>query len=83
VRKPGWEIRVRSRTYLVGAAKIKGIQEYLDTVRRLQVDIDGSGYTIAAVRQTGDILPMGQEPDSDRRENFTLNGTITHKELLT
>jgi hypothetical protein len=83
VRKPGWQIRIRSRGYLMGAAVVKAIQRFLDTIRNFQVDVDSSDYMICTVAQTGDILSLGQEPEAARRENFTLNGTITYRELVT
>lgn len=81
VRHPGWQVKIRARTYLVGAAKMKCVQRLLDTMRRLQVVVGTDAYMIHAVKQTSDVIHMGQEEDADKRELFTLNGTITLEEL--
>ena len=82
IRKPGWQVRVRARDHTAAFTRMSAIQDALDLILRLVVDINGSGYTIDAVTQTSGVLPLGQEPDAKRREGFTLNGTITHKEQL-
>lgn len=81
VRKPGWQVRVRSRTRQVGIVKIKAIQKYLDSVRKMPIIIGTDRYTIGSVTQTSDILPLGREPGTAVRDSFTLNGTITLKEI--
>lgn len=80
LRKPGWQIRVRASTYPAASTRIRQIQQHLDTIRMLGVEVDARRYTIAAVTQTSDVLPLGQEPEGSRRDSFTLNGTITYKE---
>jgi len=74
---PGWQLRVRSKRYDVAMAKVVAIQTWLDTILRERVEVDGVWYIIQAITQTSDVLSLGQEPDSARRYNLTLNGTST------
>lgn len=77
VRRPGWQIRVRGRTYTDAYTQARAVCNYLDTIRRKQVAIEGTAYKIMSVGQTGDILSLGQEEGNKRRVTFTINGTVT------
>lgn len=77
IRKPGWQIRVRAADLQTVRERVALIQKYLDTICQFPIAIDGELYFIVAVSQTGDALDLGQEPDAARRNNVTLNGTIT------
>lgn len=79
--KPGWQIRVRATDITTAWTKIKEIQKFLDTIQNLNVTIGLKRYRILAVSQVGTPLSLGQEPDASRRDNITLNGTLTLKEL--
>ena len=74
--KAGWQVGVRATDYRTGAAYMAAIQEALDGLLRKAVAIDGSAYTVQAVKQTGTVIPLGREFDGTRIL-FTLNGTIT------
>lgn len=80
IRHPGFQVRTRARTHQEAYQKLLQIAEAIDAIRRLVVALDGTGYTIAAATRTGDLLPLGQEPDSKKRDGFTLNGTITYQQ---
>lgn len=77
IRKAGWQIRVRANDHSAVWQRASLVQTYLDTIQNLDVGIGGRTYTIKAVTQVGDALDLGQEADADRRNNATLNGTIT------
>jgi len=77
IRKPGWQIRVRAHDYTQVWSKVNQIQKYLDTIHRTSVNIEGDLFIIQSVTQIGDALNLGQENDADRRNNVTINGTIT------
>jgi len=77
VKHLGFQVRVRSFSYRAAYAKITTIDARLDDIRREGIVINGESYIIAAVTKTSGPLAMGQEPDGKRRENFTLNGTMT------
>lgn len=80
IRHPGWQVRLRAYSYAGVVARAKLVQARLEAILREQVDVDGVTYTITNVTQRSDILPMGQEPEGQRRDEVTLNGTITfHK----
>ena len=77
IRHHGWQIRVRTTEYDTGFVKMEMLADYLDTVLRETVVIDGITYVIQVVVQTSGPVSIGQEPDAKRRENFTLNGIMT------
>lgn len=81
--KPGWQVRVRAKTGPEAWAKVAEVQRFLDTVRRLVVVVGGLHFRIDSITQTGTALALGQETDAARRENVTINGTITSKEIST
>ncbi|MBU1067253.1 minor capsid protein [Patescibacteria group bacterium] len=78
VGKPGFQVMVRGADHTTAYARMKLVASHLDSLLRERVAIDGDSYTIQAVKQTGTILALGQEPDGQRRNLFTLNGTITY-----
>jgi hypothetical protein len=77
--KPGWQIRVRSKGHPVGYARIQAIVSHLDGILQETVAISGNSYIIQAVTQTSTVLALGQEPEGEKRNLFTLNGTITFR----
>lgn len=80
ITKSGWQVRVRAPDHATAYAIISNIQAALDAVRNLPVAIQGNGYTINAITQSGGVLALGQEPEAKRRNGFTLNGTVTYRE---
>lgn len=82
ISKPGWQIRVRATNYVIAMRKMKAIQRELDSISQLTLTLDADDYLLEAVTQTGTPLSLGQEPEATRRDNITLNGTITIKELM-
>lgn len=77
VEHPGVQIRVRSKTYLTGWRKAKELQNALAAIEQEQVTIDDEIYTIHNATVTAPIAVMGQDPDTDRRENFSINARLT------
>jgi len=77
--KPGWQVRVRGRTHPVAIARMNLIKAHLDSILREAVRVGEVAYVIQAVTQTTTVLPLGQEPEGERRVHFTLNGTITYR----
>lgn len=73
----GWQVRVRATEYDDGFVKIAMVADYLDTVLRETVVISSVTYVIQSVTQTSGPFSIGQESEAKRRENFTLNGTMT------
>ena len=77
IRHPGWQIRLRAKSNRDAWLKMGALKTALDGMLRLAVSIGSDTYTIAAVTQTSDVLSLGQETDAVRREQLTLNGTLT------
>ena len=83
IHTPGWQIRTRAVGYDVAYDRIFEISEFLDTVNRNSIDVDGKNYMVLSVAKTSYIVPIGQDPDGQgRRDGFTLNGTILFRENL-
>lgn len=83
VEHPGFQARLRSRYQRTGWLKAQEVWNTLSAIRRqpvtlphpeTEVDVD---YTIQSVTLTAPIAVLGQDPDNERRENFTINGRIT------
>jgi len=82
ISKSGWQVLVRSSEHSAGWCRMEMIREYLDSIRCLSVSIDGTDYEIGSVSQKTTVLSLGQEPDRQRRNLFTLNGTISFEVTL-
>lgn len=81
IQHPGFQIRVRSNSYQAAWSKISELQGTLNALVRRSVMIDGVSYSILSVTQTGSPLSLGQDADAARRDQLTLNGTLTIKEI--
>lgn len=78
IEHPGIQVRVRAIDHPTGYPKITNIRNHLDSVLRQGVVIGVYQYTIQAITLTGGVQTLGQEPDGERRVNFTINGILTH-----
>tara|TARA_R110002167_G_scaffold46072_1_gene137793 strand:- start:467 stop:904 length:438 start_codon:yes stop_codon:yes gene_type:complete len=78
IEHPGWQVRVRATDHPTGYAKIATIRNHIDTILREGIVIGASSYTIQAANLTGGVQTVGQEPEGTRRNNFTINGTLTY-----
>lgn len=83
VEHPGFQIRLRTRYHRDGWLKAQAVWNALAGIRRQPVtlpdpeteaDVD---YVIQSVTLTAPVAPMGQDPDHERRENFSINGRMT------
>ena len=83
IQHPGWQLRVRGRVHRDVYNKIKRAKEYLETVRRLTVEMPPFLYTIEAISLRGNILSLGRELGAKGRVEFTINGTITFTPIAT
>lgn len=83
VEHPGFQLRVRVRAdqYLRGWQKANALHNALAALRRETVvlgkEFDEASHEIVSVTLSGPVLPIGQDPDTQRRHNFTINGRIT------
>lgn len=78
IEHPGVQVRVRAIDHPTGYPKITNIRNHLDSILRQGIVIGEYSYTIQAVTIIGGIQALGQEPDGERRNNFTINGILTH-----
>lgn len=77
ITHPGWQVKVRAKDHPTAWAKAGEVKTALDAIHNLAVAIAPENYTVAAVTQTTDVLTLGQEQDARRREQVTVNGTLT------
>lgn len=69
----GIQVRVRAGTHDTGWDKANEIAYTLDRQRNARgVEVAGVNYCIAVVKVVGDVLRMGPEPNSTRR-NYSIN----------
>lgn len=82
IQHPGIMIRVRALNPDSGKVKGNDIQIALDMIKKTIVTIpsDDKQYLVAAFCLTSGLMYMGQE-ENKNRHLFSLNGTITIKEL--
>lgn len=74
----GFQLRVRSKTHPVGAAKIRTIAVGFDEdVYDATVYVDGISYLVHSVKRTGNPLFIGNDAPNSKRKVFTLNCTVT------
>ena len=78
---PGIQIRIRSRSYETGYAKIEDIANALDEVVNASIEIGVLEYEIQNVSRTSPIVSLGVEPGTRRRFSFTINFLLTVREL--
>ena len=74
---PGIQIRIRSLDYVAGYTKAQDIFKALDKIKNLNVVVNQSTVRIAAFTKSSDILNLGTDPETRRRQGFTINGTTT------
>ena len=74
----GFQVRVRATTHSVGQAKANAIAVALDQdVLRDIVTIGSNVYVVYAVTRTSDVIPLGKESPTSKRNLFTLNATVS------
>ena len=70
----GIQIRLRSRTYTAGYAKMDAIQtELAQNVSQRTVSVGSNLYTVWSCSRIGDIIPLGTDEGSSKRYLFTMN----------
>lgn len=73
----GIQVRVRSSTLNVGWAKCHAIGIALDqSIYDNTVTIGASSYVIHSVRRTTNVLSLGKEPPTSKRDLFTINALL-------
>ena len=78
---PGIQLKIRSRDYETGYAKIEDIAHALDEVANAEIEIDALEYELQNVSRTSPIVCLGNEYSTKRRFEFTINFLLTIREL--
>ena len=78
---PGIQIRIRSKDYETGFAKIEDLASELDTIAFNLVTIATGIYEIQNVSRTTNVVSLGIERGTKRRFLFTINYLLTMKKL--
>lgn len=81
VEKPGIQIRIRATDHTTGHSKAKSIEAALDAVYDDNVTISSNSYEVHAVHRTASIAYLGKDSPSSNRHLFTLNVTVTIRQL--
>jgi hypothetical protein len=74
--KYGFQIQLRSDTYVNGFDRMKLVNDKLDAVKYTSQVYNSKTYQMRSVTRTSNI-PLGQEPDKRRRQLFTINGLLS------
>ena len=69
----GLQMGSRVTDYNTGASKMRELFEALQTVQNVSVDVDGTTYRIKSVSFSSGVLFLGLEPETKRRNVFSLN----------
>lgn len=73
-QRPGVQIRVRGRTHNVAWVKAKELSDALNTeLYNSTVSIDGVVYLLETAKRTSNVLPIGYESPTTRRNVCTVN----------
>jgi hypothetical protein len=78
---PGIQIKIRSRDYEEGYAKIEDVASALDAISYYSITIAAGEYEIQNVSRTTAVVFIGLEPGTKRRYLFTVNFLLTIKKL--
>lgn len=78
----GVQVRIRSTDPKSGHTRSRFVAEIMDkTIYDAIVDIDTSQYRLHAFTRTTDVIPLGKEVGSTKRNLFTINATISLRQL--
>lgn len=75
----GIQVRIRAATYPVGYTKARTIATALDTMYQdvITVPSTTNSYLIHAILRTSDVIELGKETPSSKREIFTVNALVS------
>jgi len=78
----GVQLKIRSKDYQDGWAKIDLIAGSLDAVSNYDISVSGDDYRIHNVSRTTPIVPLGTEEGMKRRWLFTANFLVTISQIV-
>lgn len=77
----GFQIRVRATTYSIGWVKADTIATFLvEDVYLDTVTIEGVTYTVQCIARVSDVIKLGKESPTSKRELFTINALLSLNE---
>lgn len=77
----GIQIKLRCPSEAVGSVKARAIAVALDSVAQQVVVVGGgTSYNIWCFNRSSGPIPLGKEPNSDRR-SITINGTVSLRKI--
>ncbi len=77
----GLMIRLRAAAYEQGWEKGIELQEYIQTINRRDVEIEGETYLVDNLSLTSPFASNGHEPGAKRRELFSMNLFMGFRDL--
>ena len=78
----GFQVRVRGKDHDTGWLKADAIQAGLaESVYDRTVRVSSSAYLVHAITRIGDVLTLGTEAPTSKRSLFTINATLSVKQL--
>lgn len=77
----GCQVRVRAIDHRTGYRKARAIAIDLDQVYQYTVTVETSQYLVHCFTRTSDVIALGKEVPSSKRDLFTLNGRITLRQV--
>lgn len=82
VEHHGIQIRIRSQTHPAGWTKARSVAVTIDeSIRNEYVTIGGTQYAVHALTRESGPVPLGRETPTSQRRLFTLNATVTLRQL--
>lgn len=76
VTQHGVQIRIRASDHPDGYEKASTLRSFLSGIYQRSVSIDSNSYTVHALSGIGQVLTIGKEYPTSRRNVYTLNGLI-------
>ncbi len=77
----GIQLRIRSRSYDDGWDKIEDVATDLDSVNNVSITYDSIEYELRNISRSTPVIALGVEPGTKRRYAFTINYTMTIRNL--
>lgn len=82
IEHPGIQLRVRSRDYQTGWAKIEATALVLDAINYDTLTKNSLEYELQNFSRTSGIVSLGLERGTNRRFLFTVNFAVTIKQII-
>ena len=78
---PGIQVRIRSSGYRVGWTKANSVSIALDQINYASVVIGTKTYEVYSVTRSGNIIYVGNESSTSKRQIFTVNAVVALRQI--